>query len=252
MSSYYQRYHADIHGRYTTFMASQQVLEQPARGAIGAEVTAELHSDTHEQQPWQRLAGEGPQAHQDFEEYLRQGPSRTYRRVSEARCRAYSLVRKHAKRFDWRERARAWDNFHDRDLEQERKTARREFAQRQEEEAYQLWRLGLALVYRFVQRDPDTGEWKIDPKLAPKDALALLKFVSDLLAQIHQQPNGGDERDTQLALSWDASGTAAEGAMGSAPAQPSITHPGVRRLLGLISPDSDSDVPSAQPEGEAE
>ncbi|MGD0114352.1 MAG: hypothetical protein ABSD48_21045 [Armatimonadota bacterium] len=212
-------------------------------------ITPQSRSDSNEQ-PWERLAGESPQAHEDFQEFLKQGSRRTYLATARARRRAYSLIRRHAKQFDWRERARAFDNFHDRDLDAERRTARREFAQRQEEEAHQLWRLGLALVHRFVQRDPATGEWEIDPKLAPKDSLALLKFVSDLLAQIHQQPNGAGENDTQVEISWAASGSGAEGAVGSPQDELGITHPGLRRLLGLISPDSSSDVRSPHSEGE--
>jgi len=212
-------------------------------------IAVQSRSDNNEQ-PWERLAGESPQAHEDFQEFLKQGPRRTYLATARARRRAYSLIRRHAKQFNWRERARAWDNFQDRDLDAERRTARREFAQRQEEEAYQLWRLGLALVYRFVQRDPDTGEWRIDEKLAPKDALALLKFVSDLLAQIRLQPNDAGENDTQVELSWAASGAGAEGKNGTPQDELGITHPGLRRLLGLVSPDSHSNVRSPQPEGE--
>ena len=180
--------------------------------------------------PWERRSGESTQAHQDFEEFLRQGPSRSYTRVAEARSRSYSLIRRYAKKFGWPERARAYDNAQTRDLEAERSAARREFAQRQEEEAWQLWRLGLALVYRFVRRDPDTGDWAIDDKLAPKDALALLKFVSELPGRLYQAPRGAEEGPAALELSWGAPGREAEGAAAD---QPGIRHPGLRRLLGL-------------------
>ena len=180
--------------------------------------------------PWERRPRESPQAYEDFEEFLRQGRSRAYTRVAEARGRAYSLIRRYAKRFDWQARARAYDNAQTRDLEAERSAARRDFAQRQEEEAWQLWRLGLALVYRFVRRDADSGEWAIDDKLAPKDALALLKFVSELLGRLYQAPRGGEEGPAALELSWGAPGREAEGAAAD---QPGISHPGLRRLLGL-------------------
>jgi len=204
-------------------------------------VTSELRSDAQDQQPWERLSEESPQAFAAFQEFLGQGPARTYVATARARRRAYSLIRRYARRFDWRERARAWDNFQNRDEEAERRTARREFLQHQEEEAWKLWRLGLALVYRFVQRDPATGEWKIDSKLAPKDALALLKFVSDLLAQIRRSPGEGDEEAGTLELSWGAPDGASADRGG-----PPISHPGLQKVLGLTGPGDDQRSPAAE------
>ena len=204
-------------------------------------MTSELRRDTQNQQPWERLPEEGPQAFADFQEFLRQGPARTYVATAQARPKAYSLIRRYARRFDWRERARAWDNFQNRDEEDERRTARREFIQSQEEEARKLWRLGLALVYRFVQRDPATGEWQLDAKLAPKDALALLKFVSDLLSQIRQTPGGNEEGDSTLEISWGAPEVD-----GSDQSKLPISHPGLQRLLGLTEADDDQQSPAQE------
>lgn len=204
-------------------------------------MTSELHSDARNQQLWERVSGEGPKEFADFQESLRQGPARTYVATARARRKAYSLIRRYARRFDWRERARAWDNFQNRDEEEERRTARRAFLQRQEEEAWKLWRLGLALVYRFVHRDAATGEWSVDAKLAPKDALALLKFVSDLLAQIRRSPGASEEDAGPLEISWSApdGGTSDQGKL-------TISHPGLRQVLGLVAPADDQQSPAHQ------
>ncbi len=199
----------------------------------------EQHDDADHRTSWERQPGEGPQAFEDFREFLHQGSSRSYVATARRRGRSYSLIRRYAKRFDWRERARAWDNFHNRDLEDERRRARRAFAQRQEEEVQQLWRLGLALVYRFVRRDATNGEWRIDAQLAPKDVLALLKFVSDLLARIYGQIEGNEESPTQLELSWESPEEPAGTEVG-------ITHPGLRHLLRL------TDAEGGSAEGKAE
>ena len=196
---------------------------------------SEPRDDTAQERPWERQPTENPNAFADFQDFVQQGPGRSYVATARRRGRSYSLIRRYARRFDWNERACAWDNFQHHDAEQARRTARREFAQRQEEEAHQLWRLGLALVYRFVQRDPVSGEWKIDSKLAPKDALGLLKFVSDLLARIYGHSEGGEESATALELSWDSQEQPAEEGLG-------ITHPGLRRLLGLVPQDEGQPV----------
>lgn len=195
---------------------------------------SESRDDKAQARPWERQPRENPNAFADFQDFVQQGPARSYVATARRRGRSYSLIRRYATRFDWNERARAWDNFQHRDMEEERNTARREFAQRQEEEAHQLWRLGLALVYRFVQRDP-SGEWKIDSKLAPKDALGLLKFVSDLLARIYGHSEGGEESATELELSWESQEQPADDGLG-------VTHPGLRRLFGLVPRDEGQPV----------
>jgi hypothetical protein len=195
-------------------------------------MSATSHIDNQQQRPWERQPGESSQAFADFRHYLVQGSARTFAATARARRKAYSLIRRHAGRFDWRERARAFDVSQNRNEDEERRAARRAFVERQEEEAWKLWRLGLALVHRFVQRDEATGEWVVDPKLAPRDALALLKFVSDLLAQIRQAPGGDDGADGTLELSWS---TPQDG--NPEQSQSPITHPGLQRLLGLTATD---------------
>jgi hypothetical protein len=72
---------------------------------------------------WERQQGESGKAFEAFAIYRDSGSSRTFQLVADRLQKSSALVRRWAKNYDWEERARAYDNYLDK---QQREKAERE------------------------------------------------------------------------------------------------------------------------------
>jgi len=139
--------------------------ERPRTGATGSP------------EPWQRRPDESAIAYRYFRRYRDLGPERTVVAVAQEFRKQPSHLYRLSRRFDWRERAGA------RDLSQEREEAANErrlgeeVARRQLAEVDRLRGLPLAGLAKWAHRNPVTGEWELDPKVKPRDMVALLELL---------------------------------------------------------------------------
>ena len=139
-----------------------------------------------ETRPWERQRGESPVAYQAFMVYRDLGAARTFVAAANALGKGTSLVRRWARRYDWRDRTWAWDISQAREAEDALRQQREESLRRQARDADQLQRLGMAGLSRLIHRDPVTGEARLDETVKPRDAVAIYKFGVELEDRITQ------------------------------------------------------------------
>lgn len=137
-------------------------------------------------QPWDRRRQESAVAYRAFVAYRDLGAERTFVATAQALDKCTSLVRRWAARYGWRDRVWAWEVAQAHEAEQALRREREQSLQRQLHDANQLERLAMARFASLVQREPQSGELTLDPKVSPRDALAILRFAveqQDRLAQ---------------------------------------------------------------------
>ena len=142
-----------------------------------------MTSDTGDKlnpKPWERRKGESPLAYQAFVVYRDLGAARKFVAAADAVGKSTSLVRRWAARYDWRDRAWAWDVAQAREAEDALRQQREESLQRQARDAEQLQRLGMARLSGLISRDPETGEVRLDPSVTPRDAVTIYKWGVEL------------------------------------------------------------------------
>lgn len=177
-----------------------------------------------DRRPWDRLPEEGPKPHAAFQAYLRLGPARNLKQLAGEVGKSYALMRRWSARYGWRGRAHAWDDAVSGEAEEELQASRREFVRRQREDIQSLWRFGVALVKRFVQADPGDGELRVDPRLGPREVVALLRLVADLLEQVTPHRDDAKNEPSRFEIGWIDPGDNDDGQEGS-------RHPALRRIL---------------------
>jgi len=142
---------------------------------------------------WDRQPGESPKAHQAFLTYRDFGATRTLVAVSRALGKAYSLVRRWSKRFDWARRVWAWDVTQSRQDQEIVRRQRDDVVQQLTQDAFRMWRVAIAYFWSLIDRDPDTGQPIFGSKFTPAIAL---RFC-ELSLKIHTAFAGGGDDDSQ-------------------------------------------------------
>lgn len=147
-----------------------------------------------------RLSSESSRAYATFQEYLDLGPDRTLRQVVETSNISESKVRIWSAKFNWRDRANAWEDFLSQAgqlrakkiVEKSAEKRARRFAELQEEEysvAQELLQkareiLSLPVTKQTIEEPNEQGGITIihiEPlKVTIKDAAAALKTASEL------------------------------------------------------------------------
>jgi hypothetical protein len=199
--------------------------------------------DKMDPQPWHQLPEEGAKPYAAFGLYLEMGPERDLKRLAVQIAKSYSLVRRWSSQYRWRERARAFDAARGRQALQEAADSWRDFVRGQQRELQKLWRLGVALVQRFVRWDASTEQWSIDARLGPREVLALLKLVAYLLERANPQQGGAEEGPPIYELHW---GEAEEGAPAGHTRRGGLSHPGLQRLFEIAASDETRPIPTEE------
>jgi hypothetical protein len=76
---------------------------------------------------------------------------------------------------------------------------REESLRRQGRDADQLQRLGMARLSALVQRDPQTGQPRLDPSVSPRDAVAVYKLGLELEDRLSETSHAGSPEDLAMA-----------------------------------------------------
>lgn len=158
--------------------------------------------DKLNQKPWERRKGESPLAYQAFVAYRDLGAARTFVAVAAALGKDTSLLRRWARRYDWRDRAWAWDVAQSREAEDALRQQREESLRRQARDADQLQRLAMARLGGLIRRDPASGEVSLDPGVTPRDAVTIYRLALELEDRLtgtsQAQPCEEDMTEQQL------------------------------------------------------
>lgn len=119
--------------------------------------------------PWERQDGESSQAYQAFLIYRDLGPGRTFAAVAEKSKKCDSLIRKWKRRWNWRERADAWD------VEMDRQTCEelRKGIAKMRKEHTGIAKAMLVKSLKALQRIPED-------ELTPRDITTMVDVASKL------------------------------------------------------------------------
>jgi hypothetical protein len=178
---------------------------------LEAETISGMRHGETQAQAWERQPKESRAAYAAFAAFRGGGTGRTLRAAAGAVGKSYSLVRRWAKQWHWQERARAWDVAQGRDLAEVTRQEQREARRRQLELAGQLWRLGMAVLSRLITRDLVTGEADLDPRVKPRDGVAIVGLGADIERQlVLRQDAEDDESDPRTQFSQMSSQELAE------------------------------------------
>lgn len=114
--------------------------------------------------PWERLDGEGEKPYQAFVLYRDMGLERTYQAVADGLQKSYTLIRRWKDKFEWEQRALAYDNYLQKEALKDAKRQTKEMRERQ------------AKVGMYLQKMALEGLKSLNPKgLGAKDLRLLLK-----------------------------------------------------------------------------
>jgi hypothetical protein len=172
----------------------------------------------NEAESWERRRGETGPAYRAFEGYRELGPGRSVHRAAQVVGKSTRLLERWSARWGWVERAAAWDDAQSRAAHE----AALEEVRREEKQLFEdARRLRTIALQTFVQRDPASGETKVNPRLTPATALRLYQTYVDLVKTVLTQlpslvspaAEQGDDRMSeaaQLALAQEL----AEGLLG--------------------------------------
>jgi len=126
--------------------------------------------------PWERRRDESPKAYRAFVAFRDRGEGRSFVAVGKQLGKSNSLTRRWASRYDWKERAWAWDVAQAREEESTFRKEREEIIRRQLLDADRLQRLAMAKLGELVRRDPESGELALDPGVTPRDAVLIYRL----------------------------------------------------------------------------
>ena len=183
----------------------------------GTEVSRRAGSAQSERS-WDRLPREGGEAYDAFRRFLNRGPARRIIDVAAEVRKSEGLLRRWARQYNWWDRAAAYDAHMARRQEEAELEGRQEVARRRRRLGRQLENLGMAVLTRFIHRDPETGEIVLDPGITPRDAVHILRLAVDL-----QGAPAGEDTDER--------GPTAEQALGA------LDNEALRRLVELAEQD---------------
>jgi hypothetical protein len=122
---------------------------------------------------WERLQGEGEVPYELFQIYLRCKKPRTYDQVADQSGRAYQTIAGYGTKFEWIDRARAYDNAGVRAEDNAVLNARAKITKEELEAIRAMRILGTAEIKRRIKMfagDPDGNHG-----VSARDAVALLK-----------------------------------------------------------------------------
>ena len=148
---------------------------------------------------WDRQPGESPKAHQAFLTYRGLGAARTLVAVSRALGKAYSLVRRWSKRFDWERRVWAWDVTQSRQDQEVVRRQRDDVVQQLTQDAFRMWRVAIAYFWGLIDRDPDTGQPVFGPKFTPTIALRFCELSLKIHTALAGAGDDNGQDDSQQA-----------------------------------------------------
>ena len=129
-----------------------------------------------ETQAWEQQPGESPVAHEAFQVYLRLCARRTFAAAARQLGKQKSLIRRWAKRHNWRDRAYLWDLTQARESEAAAAQEREATLRRQWQDANRAQKLSMAKVSSLVIRDPGTGEPTLSSEVTVADAIRLYRL----------------------------------------------------------------------------
>lgn len=159
-------------------------------------------------QAWHRLPGEGEKAYEAFETYLHLGKDRSIDNVSTALVKSRSLLSKWSAKYDWVDRARAYDNaiisVTDQELEHNIKN-QQVFVVNQESEDYNnllhLWRDRFEKFKDIPDEKFDLNEFK--NLIAARERItAMGRRVAEMPMTYVHNPKPVKEDDGLQYLAW--------------------------------------------------
>lgn len=119
--------------------------------------------------PWERQKGESEKAYEAFAAYRDMGPERTVAAVVERLQKSRSLLDRWKERWDWKERARAYDNELEKEARAKAVKDRRAMTERHIGIAMQLQKKALEALGSLSVED-----------MSPKDIKEYIKMATDL------------------------------------------------------------------------
>lgn len=108
---------------------------------------------------WERLRGEPERAYALFDQYLTLGPTRSLPKLARTTSRAVSYLRKLSARWQWQQRAAAWQQHLIASSQPPQEQAAEQLRARQLKDAQALQQLARAQIMRWVRRDPEGKVW---------------------------------------------------------------------------------------------
>ena len=158
-----------------------------------------------ESAPWDRRKGESAKAYEAFLQYRDAHPKRSLRQVAQQRGCQPALVKRWSSQHAWPARAQAWDVAQAQEAERLRREQRQAAIAQQAEDAEHLRKLVRAFLKGLVQRDPETGELKLDASIKPRDAAVFYRLATDIEKSLPQppEPEPDDGSEVLQALSTE-------------------------------------------------
>lgn len=141
--------------------------------------------------PWERQNGESEKAFEAFAIYRDMGQGRTFVAVAERLRKSDTLIRRWKERWEWAERARAYDNELEKEARAKAVKDRMKMTDRHISIAMQLQKKALEALANLKVTD-----------MSPKDIKEFLKMATDLerLNRTFEDENSKEKGDTQTLL----------------------------------------------------
>lgn len=124
---------------------------------------------TNDNKPWERQQGESEVAFEAFSLYRDKGAERTLTAVADELQKSYTLIRRWAKRWEWSDRVREYDNDKERQAKKEAEKGLRDMYARQTKIAMSVQTKALQALEKL---DPDN--------MSAKDIKEYIKMATDL------------------------------------------------------------------------
>lgn len=137
--------------------------------------------------PWDRLDGEGEKPYQAFVMYRDMGLERTYQAVADGLQKSYTLIRRWKDKFDWEQRALAYDNHLQKEALKTAKKQTREMNERHIKIAIKMQEVAFEALEQLDISD-----------MSAKDIKELFKTATDLERLTRQNAIGDlEEKETE-------------------------------------------------------
>lgn len=146
---------------------------------------------TNDNKPWERQKGESEVAFEAFSLYRDKGAERTLTAVADELQKSYTLIRRWAKRWEWTDRVREYDNDKERQAKKEAEKGLRDMYARQTKIAMNVQAKALQALDKL---DPDM--------MTAKDIKEYIKMATDLerLSRTLNADQHNDEKQSAASL----------------------------------------------------
>ncbi len=144
---------------------------------------------------WERRPDESPKAYHAFSTYRDLAASRSLILAARTLRKAYSLVRRWAKRHEWERRVWAWDVAQSRQDEAAVRHQRDESIRQFTDDSFRIWRVAISYFWTLIKRDPETGRPAFGPDFTPAVALKFCELALRVQTALGQRPDSTEAEE---------------------------------------------------------